>query len=553
MKNKISLFILILCSVSGISQDFSKIISEITSNLHSVENNKNEVVQTIHEVQLGVVQIRQISTVIKSGNTTEVVYEFNMADIDVNTIRAYTNKDVIQVQLLVSKKQKLIKSITDNQKIAYTDGFDILAKNIDNGRILSNLFQSLIPIAIEITEKRLSLNSFQQHLDWLEQNVTSVALLDRQYNQFFKINQKYPGRVEFKVDENTSKKNMSNSYHFNLANINPNSIVFEIKGDVSIVNLETRRKLNTIKAFSEGVQGNYTNSFVIYCESVEKARDLQKVLKEAIIHSEKAIENSIPTITNINNGIQTLNNYIGNVVINETTYNQSLNGECVVELEKNTTGGSKMTHEKMFLNLKDINSNTIKYNTKGKNVFVDFQTTGGNKFIKYTVDGVQKNYTNSFSLEFSEIEEAIMAEAIFKSIIKICENQKADYNTISKDKLLEQLKNEIRTVQDEKLTYNQTIEIKEDNIQIKITEISDKKSVEKIFEFNMRDINPSSVTFQTSSKSVYVTLQTNYLEKIIKYYEDGAIKNYQNSIDIRSENIENARVIVDLFKNIISK
>src|SRR5690554_493371 len=552
MKNKTLLFVLILCSASGISQNFSKIVSEIASNLQTVENNKNEVSQSIQEVQPGVIQISQISTVIKSGNTTNVVYEFNMADIDVNTIRAYTNKDVIQVQLLVGKKQKLIKTTTDNQKIAYTDGFDILAKNIDNGRILSDLFQSLVPLAIEITEKRLSLNSFQQHLDWLEQNVTNVALLDRQYNQVLKINEKYPGRVEFKVDENTSKKNTSESYHFNLANINPNSIVFEIKGDVSIVNLETRRKLNTIKTFSEGVQGNYTNSFVIYCESVEKARDLQKVLKEAIIHSEKAIENSIPTITNINNGIQTLNNYIGNVVINETTYTQSLNGECVIEIEKNTTSGSKATHEKMFLNLKDINSNTIKYNTKEKNVYVDFQTTGGNKFIKHIVDGVQKNYTNSFSLEFSEIEEAIMAEAIFKSIIKICENQKVDYS-LSKDKLIERLKNEIRTFQDDKLTYNQTIEVKDNNLQIKITEISDKKSVEKIYELNMRDLNPSGITFQTSSKSVYVTLQTNYLEKIIKYYEDGAIKNYQNSIEIQAENVENARVIVDLFKNILSK
>src|SRR5690554_2828815 len=552
MKKTLLLFICFLATLISEGQNFSEVVSTISGKLQTVENNKSEVSQSITEIQPGVVQLKLISTVLKSGNTTEELYEFNLADIDVNTIRAYTNKDVIQIQLLVGKKQKLIKNTTDNQKISYVDGFDFFAKNIDNGRELVDLFKSLVPLSTEITEKRLSLSGYKQHIDWLEQNVNAVALIDRQYNQKLHANQNYPGRIELKIDENTSKKNTNNVYHFNLANINPNSIVFEIKGDVSIINMETRRKLNTVKTFSDGVQGNYTNSFVIYCESVEKARDLQKVLKEAIIHSEKAIENSIPTITNINNGIQTLNNYIGNVVINETTYTQSLNGECVIEIEKNTTSGSKATHEKMFLNLKDINSNTIKYNTKGKNVFVDFQTTGGNKFIKHIVDGVQKNYTNSFSLEFSEIEEAIMAEAIFKSIIKICENQKVDYS-LSKDKLIERLKNEIRTFQDDKLTYNQTIEVKDNNLQIKITEISDKKSVEKIYELNMRDLNPSGITFQTSSKSVYVTLQTNYLEKIIKYYEDGAIKNYQNSIEIQAENVENARVIVDLFKNILSK
>lgn len=59
--------------------------------------------------------------------------------------------------------------------------------------------------------------------------------------------------------------------------------------------------------------------------------------------------------------------------------------------------------------------------------------------------------------------------------------------------------------------------------------------------------------FQTSSKSVYVTISTNYMEKIIQYYEDGAIKNYQNSINIQAENIENARTIVNLFKKVLEK
>lgn len=38
------------------------------------------------------------------------------------------------------------------------------------------------------------------------------------------------------------------------------------------------------------------------------------------------------------------------------------------------------------------------------------------------------------------------------------------------------------------------------------------------------------------------------MEKIIKYYEDGAIKNYQNSITIYTSTIEEARTIVELFK-----
>jgi hypothetical protein len=553
MKKILLLFVSLSTILNIEAQTFSEVVTAISGKLQTVENNKSEVSQSITEVQPGVVQLKLISTVLKSGNTTEELYEFNLADVDVNTIRAYTNKDVIQVQLLVGKKQKLIKNTTDNQKISYVDGFDFYAKNIDNGRELVDLFKSLVPLSTEITEKRLSLSGYKQHIDWLEQNVGVVALIDRQYNQKLHANQNYPGRLELKIDESTSKKNNNNVYHFNLANINPNSIVFEIKGDVSIINMETRRKLNTVKTFSDGEQGNYTNSFVIYCESIEKARDLQKVLKEAITLSEKAIDNSIPSISSVKEGVQTINNFIKTVVINDVTYNQSFKGECVVELEKKEVSGSKMTDELLHFNFSDINKNTIKYSTKGKNVFIDFQTTGGHKYIKQTVNGEQKNYANSFRLEFAEVEEAIIAEALFKKIIELCENQKVNYSS-SKSELLQQLSGTIKRVQDDKMTYEQTFEDKGDNrIQIKIVEITDKKSTEKIYEFNLRDINPSSVMFQTSSKNVYVTISTNYMEKIIQFYEDGAIKNYQNSIDLQAENIENARTIVNLFKKVLDK
>lgn len=553
MKKTLLLFICFLATLISEGQNFSEVVSTISGKLQTVENNKSEVSQSITEIQPGVVQLKLISTVLKSGNTTEELYEFNLADIDVNTIRAYTNKDVIQIQLLVGKKQKLIKNTTDNQKISFVDGFDFFAKNIDNGRELVDLFKSLVPLSTEITEKRLSLSGYKQHIDWLEQNVGAVALIDRQYNQKLHANQNYPGRIELKIDENTSKKNTNNVYHFNLANINPNSIVFEIKGDVSIINMETRRKLNTVKTFSDGEQGNYTNSFVIYCESIEKARDLQKVLKEAITLSEKAIDNSIPSISSVEQGVQTINSFIKTVVINDVTYTQSFKGECVVELEKKEVSGSKMTDELLHFNFSDLNKNTIKYSTKGKNVIIDFQTTGGHKYIKQTVNGEQKNYTNSFSVEFAEVEEAIIAEALFKKIIELCESQKINYSS-SKSELLQQLTGNIKRIQDDKMTYEQTYENKDGNsVQLKIVEITDKKSTEKIYEFNLRDINPSSVMFQTSSKSVYVTISTNYMEKIIQYYEDGAIKNYQNSINIQAENIENARTIVNLFKKVLEK
>ena len=89
--------------------------------------------------------------------------------------------------------------------------------------------------------------------------------------------------------------------------------------------------------------------------------------------------------------------------------------------------------------------------------------------------------------------------------------------------------------------------------KIKLIDVTSKTSKEKIYEFNMGDINAISVNFYTSSLNVMVELKTNYSEKIIKYYENGEIKSYQNEIKLQGTDIENARQIVTLFKKLTEK
>lgn len=532
---------------------FNDVLQLIKAELQTVENNKTQTGQTISDVQPGVIKLNFTYTTIKDGKSTGEVYEFNMADIDVNTIRTFTNKDVIQVQLLVGKKQKLIKKTFENKKSSYQDEIMIYAKNIDNGRNLVDLFKSLVPLSNEIIEKRLSLKTYQEHINWLEINVKEVNLADKQYVQKIESNTKYPGRLILTIDEVVNQKTSNTSNHFNLANLNTNSINSEVKGDIIVVNVATKRKLKTVKTFNSNELKDYTNDFAIYCESVEKSRDLQKVLKAAIELSEDKINGIIPKIKSISEGVSIVDNYIKNVTINETTYNQSLSGDCVVTFSKKESTASKKTDEEYFFNLKDLGKNLVKYYTKGKNVKIEIQTKAGNKFIKYFVNQEVKNYTNNLELEFSEIEDAIITEQVLQQLIELCEKTEIKL-TGSKKELLLQLKDNVKKVEINKSAFEQSLEVKEETaVQFKTTEITEKASKTKLYEFNLNDLNPSIIQIDTSSTTVFVTVNTNYMEKIIKYYEDGAIKNYQNSFKIYTSNIEEARTIVELFKKILQK
>jgi len=532
---------------------FSDVVKRINSELQTVENNKSQIGQTISELQPGVVKLNITSTSIKEGKSTTSFYEFNLADIDVNTIRTFTNKDVIQVQLLVGKKQKLIKETTENQKSTYLQEVMLYAKNIDNGRILVDLFKSLVPLSIDIIEKRLSLKTYQEHVNWLESNVTNVKLVDKQYIQKIIVNPKYFGRLEFSIDEVAKQKTTNNAYLFNLANLNVNSIFSEVKGDVIVVNIETKRKLKSVKTFSAKEQKDYVNDFSIYCESVEKSRDLQKVLKSAITLSEDKIENTIPKVKSLSEGIAIIDNYIKNITINEITYNQSFSGDCVITFNTKESTPSKMSDEQFYFNLKDLGKNMVRFYSDGKNIKIELLTKAGNKFLKHTVNQELKSYTNKFEMEFAEVEDAMIAEQVLERMIELCENTDVRLSG-SKKELLLQLKNNVKKVDFNKNAYDQTFEIKDENImQFKNTEFTEKASKMKLYEFNLNDINPTTVEMNTSSTSVFVTITTNYLEKIIKYYEDGAIKNYQNTINIYTSNIEEARTIVELFKKILQK
>ena len=530
---------------------FSDVVKRINSELQTVENNKNQIGQTIGELQPGVVKLNITSTTIKDGKSTGEFYEFNMADIDVNTIRTFTNKDVIQVQLLVSKKQKLIKKTTENKKSSYQEEVMIFAKNIDNGRNLVDLFKSLAPLSTEIIEKRLSLKTYQEHINWLENNVKDVNLVDKQYVQKIVVSSKYPGRLELMIDEVANQKATNSAYNFNLANLNINSVFSEVKGDVIIVNIETKRKLKSVKTFSAKEQKDYVNNFSIYCESVEKSRDLQKVLKSAITLSEDKIENGIPKIKTISEGMAIIDSYIKNITINEITYIQGFSGDCVVTFNKKESTPTKMIDEQYYFNLKDLGKNMVKFYTEGKNVKIELQTKAGNKFVKHTVNQELKSYTNKFEMEFAEVEDALVSEQVLERLIELCENTETKL-VGSRNELLLQLKNNIKKVDINKTGYEQSLELKDENIiQFKNTEITEKASKTKMYEFNLNDINPATVEINTSSTNVFVTVTTNYLEKIIKYYEDGAIKNYQSTFNIYTSNIEESRLIVELFKKIL--
>ncbi|PHS64895.1 MAG: hypothetical protein COB12_07410 [Flavobacterium sp.] len=551
--NKI-LIIVVLFIISPLqAQNFNSIIEDLDSAIKTVPSANKEYVQTITSIQPGVVEVT-IEEISKKGSSTVNSFEFNTADIDINTIKTITKKDVIVIQLLAKNKQKLIKLTTNQEKISYVNQLLINAENIDNGRLIEDYFKQCVPLAQEITDKRLSLSSYQEQLNWLENNVIDVNLIKKQFSQNLAANNKYPGSIIIKSNEIAGKNSKNRTYQLNLSTLNPNSILFKITGEIFSIELETRRKLKTIKYFEDSEQKAYTNKLTIVCNSVENARDLQKVLKDIISLSEIEFNNSLTKINSISQGVQLINSLTNKVVVNDLTITQNIDGKCVSVFKQETLDNNNTVQETFNFNFADFNKNGINYSTNGKQVFLELNIKGGNNYIKYEKNGEQKNYIKSLKIYTPEIEDAITLESTLSSIINLCQNpNNSAFKAGSKSNMLQILQQNLSKININNITYDQSLKINENVLIFTNTIINTKSSKEQIFEFNLSDINSNSIKMNTSGKNVTVTASTYHLEKIIKYYENGAIKNYQNEIEIQAINIENARLITNLLVSLTEK
>ncbi|MAZ71984.1 MAG: hypothetical protein CMC70_02445 [Flavobacteriaceae bacterium] len=556
MKKYILLLSLLSTSVLfAQSQEFSAKIDALGNELKKVESGKYEYSQKISVSQPGVVSLEINETALKDGDTKTLNYQFNLADIDINTVRTITEKDVINVQVFAGKKQDLLKLTENGEKISYENEIFLYASDIENGRAIEELIEAAIPLAEKITENRLSLTTYAEHVAWLTNNVTDVNLIKKQYAQSMTGLETYPGKLEFKVSENNGKSATSETFQFNASTINPNSLLFNIDGEVFSVTMETSRKLKTIKYFKDGEQQNYTNDLKVVCESVEMARDFQKVMKEFIALSTTKFENSLQKVTTISEGIAIVNSLANKVVVNENSTSQNLSGDCVVTFQQNFENSKKNSINEYIFNFKDLNKNSVNYETKGQEVILTVDTNGGNDFIKYTEDGEQKNFENALKFYASEVEDAIVIKNALQEIVELCNQEKPEYEGFSKAQKLDKLKENLQKVTINDVTFDQNLESDAEGVSVtfKKVEITSKKSEETISEFNLKDINPGSVTMDTSGKNVTVTASTYYMDKIIKFYEDGEIENYQNTIEIEANDIENARRIKLLLEAITGK
>ncbi len=552
MKNLLFLYLFFI-SVAGTAQqqELATMVAKIQASCSKVETATKTYEQDVKLLDYSSIRY-SFHEVDQKGNKVSYAYDFNFADIDINTVREVTQKDIILVVLSVKNKQRLVKGTKNGESTPYDDEVRIHAKNVDHAREISDLIKKCIPLGEKITAAKLKLTTYEQMVEWLVQNVKNSTTGSKSITQ--NLNQdSYV--ASFKLVQITSdgKTSQQEEFTFNLADINLNTINFKVSGNQFGVGFEMNQRLKSIKAVKDGKKKAPVDDLVIFTNSVDEARDIRTVISLAVPLASSKVKGDIPLLKTEAEALKSLESLVKDVKVNEKNFGQTLSAQCITSLTITEQSASSTVKNVYQFNWVDINPNTIQIKVSGEKMGIELPVIDKKKLIMNYKNDKLDGYENEVSIYIEDIE---IGRRLKNAIEKTITNCKASYKEPFADtnEMLQWLKSNIGEVIIDQSSKRQIFDLAEEGNEnkIKLTsiEIKSSSSVQEVMEFNLSDLNPTSITYEIKGKWISVRFETNFKSKIIKAYKDGKIQPYISSGEIVVKDIETARGTIAALKKL---
>ncbi|MDZ7847779.1 MAG: hypothetical protein U5L96_13985 [Owenweeksia sp.] len=399
----------------------SEQVTSLKANVKEVQTEGDTYKQQIESPGLGVIKYT-VDEVDSKGRITNYSYEFNLADLDPYAVRQETDGDLLLVSMTVANKQSLVKLTEDGENVGFDDEVELRATDIENARQLIDIIKKAIPLAKEAVENKLNLNGYAQMRDWLAANIKDVRVDETTYQQNLKPGE-YPGSIVYVRTEAEGGDAEEMKYHFNIGDINHNSLRFEISGDEIGVTFKTMAEQDLIRVFENNEPDGFTDEVMIMTSNVESARDLRTVLGLAIPEAKKLTTNDLPSLNDTEAALASMAKFVSEVNYGDMQMIQEVAPECVTtfRITEQQEDDSEMMEYK--LNLMDLNANNLKYEVSRGKMHFKLRTMDKIKLIKEYENGVFQGYTDEFNIYAEDMEVARRLRHALAKAIALCKKK----------------------------------------------------------------------------------------------------------------------------------
>ncbi len=542
-------------TISAQTTELQQLTSQLKQLIEPVQTGSSSYKGGIEEIQPGVLRYVYDETD-KKGAVIQYAYEFNLADIDPHAVREVTQKDAIYTVLAVRNKQKLVKVYKNNEVQSYNAEVSVIVKDIESARSLSETIKKAIPHAEKVASARLNLKDYESTIAWICENVKDVSLGTKVYKQTV-TQGNHPGVLIYKEITSDSKSSNEQVYTFNLADLNAHSLSFKISGSSFTLVMETMQKNKYIAVLNNNESKPYVNSISINTNNVDEARDLKTALTKVIPLAVEKVKADLPVISSEKEGLQKAKDLIIDVNVGAKQISQTLEPNCVCTFIQKETDSKSTTVEEYKYNWMDFNPNATSIDVSGDKIFLTLKTMDSKKMVMRNSNEKFNGYDQTVKIQMADIEKARRAKVVMDKVIEKCgEAYKTPFNPDLKSAINWVLENIKETTLDG-VTIVQTFEPvesgKNDKFKFTKREINSKGSgAEELFEFNLANFDPNSLQVEIKGKWLYVSMETEYKNKIINYYKDGKIQPYTSKLDFAVNDTEIARNLIEALKKSIN-
>lgn len=528
-------------------------LKKVQELLTTVEANKITYKQELKTITPGYYDYT-VTEINGKGQEDETTYSFALADIQKSSVRSFTKKDVIMIELIVTGKQKLIKRSTDQgNKIAYLADFVMYGLNADNGRDIESAVEEAIPDAESLEKNTLAISTYDEHLNWLNNHVGNVSLPKKEIDQHLKLDPKKKG---FMILEQSSGSKRA-VYEFNLAHLHANSVNYDISGEEFLIGVDTQKGEPAIKYFLDGELKGYINHLEFYASSLSNGKQLYRVLKQGIPLAEEYYSDNASKFNSVSEAQNSLNKILAHIDSENRVTSQNIgfqNNLTNLQIIESEDGKSE---EHLYLfNFADISKNGLPVKEKKSRLFLVVNALKGKPYIGHQQNGEIENYEDELFIYLNSYDEALVAREAINFLIDhygALEKEKDAVAGINLEKALDQLKNTVQNISTSDYTIEQFFEIletEENSLRFTQIEANSKKNMEAVYEFSAADLNKQRLNVEVSGKKVWAEIGTKSGDKVVKVYEDGEVQNYINEINIEAPTIENAKQLVHIFRQL---
>ncbi len=361
-----------------------------------------------------------------AGDTQQ--FTVNLADLNERSIHFNTEGAMVWVMAETQKKNDLVQVMENGQLDGYQDEIAFLATDIEQARRLERAWKKLVAMSEGETEF-LPGNadpSLEQTLDFLTERVAPVEVKGNKFEQSFSYakSPRNGGGYQLTFQVTEVGKGEEQTYQWNMVDMHPSSIRFDIQKNRAVVEAQTLDKSDLIAYSEDGVLDGYTDALAVLANSIEEARKITLALQHlAQKTSDQAATLTLPTTASAT--LEFLQARVGAVAEGEDRLDQSIeaSSEEACLLEYRVVDQEKGDELVYAWNMNDLNENSLLMGTKGSAVFISLETIGKRDLIEVIENGEVDDYEKGFSLRAEGIEEAREIIAALKQLTKLCKEK----------------------------------------------------------------------------------------------------------------------------------